>query len=268
MNKSIGIFDSGFGGLTILREIVKELPQYDYIYLGDTARNPYGTRSGDIVYDFTCQSLDFLFDKGCDLVILACNTASALALRKVQREYLPNKYPDKKVLGVIIPTVEEVVEGNKKIGIMSTSGTARSKAFTKEINSRNKDIEVFEQACPLLVPLIENAEFNEEILDSILKKYLQLFIDEKVDVVILGCTHYSIFYDAIRKRLPANIKILIEGEIVSQKLKTYLEKHGEIETLLSKGGKRIFYTTDLTDKFQNLGKVFFGADIDVKNIEI
>ena len=280
-NKSIGIFDSGFGGITVLREIVKKLPQYNYIYFGDTARAPYGSRSQNIIYQFSRQAVEFLFERGCQLIILACNTASAEALRKIQKEYLPKYqndslpqrkrgYKTKRVLGVIIPTSEIAVETtkNNKIGVMATERTVESLVFSKEIKKINPQIQVLEFACPLLVPIIESGEHNSEIIYPILEKYLKPLVNNKIDTLILGCTHYSILEDKIKKIIPANIQILSEPKIIAAKLKDYLDRRKKLENQLSKNSNIKFFTTDLTNKFEKLGSEFFGKDINkVHNIE-
>jgi len=259
---SIGVFDSGFGGLQILRHIVKILPQYNYIYLGDTARTPYGSRSQEVVFNFTIQAVDFLFKNNCWLIILACNTASSEALRKIQREYLPKHYPKTKVLGVIIPTAEEAVKmAKKRVGVIATEGSVASKTFVKELKKLNPHIEVFQQSCPLLVPLVEANEENSPAADLILKNYLQPLIKKDIDTLILGCTHYGILENKIREITKNKIAIINEGEIVGRKLKDYLKRHPEIEQNLSKESKIKFFTTDLTDKFKDLGSKFFGKKI-------
>lgn len=266
---SIGVFDSGFGGLQILRHIVKILPQYNYIYLGDTARTPYGSRSKEVIFDFTSQAVDFLFKNNCGLIILACNTASSEALRKIQMEYLPKHYPKRKVLGVIIPTAEEAVKFSKKrIGVMATEGTVASGTFVRELKKLNSNVHVFQQACPLLVPLIESGEENSKAADLILKNYLKNLINKKIDTLILGCTHYGILKNKIEKITKNKIVVLSEGEIVGRKLKDYLIRHTEIEKNLVKKPQVKFFTTDLTDKFKNLGSKFFHKKILAKRVEL
>ena len=258
----IGVFDSGFGGIQILKHIVKELPEYNYIYLGDTARVPYGSRSQEVIYNFTTQAVDFLFKKECQLIIFACNTASAKALRKIQREYLPKYYPDKKVLGIIIPAVEEATsKGHNSIGIIATQGSVSSGTFVNEAKKINSKIKVFQQACPLLVPIVEAGEEKSEIADIMLKKYLKPLLAKKIDALILGCTHYGIMENKIRRIIGKNIEIISEGKIVAGKLKEYLSKHSEIEKMLAKDSKIKFFTTDLTDGFKTLGSKFFGKKI-------
>jgi len=265
---AIGVFDSGFGGLNILKHIVKKLPQYDFVYLGDSIRAPYGPRSQEVIFDFTLQAVNFLFKKGCCLVILACNTASSEALRKIQQKWLIKNFPENKVLGVIIPAVEKAVETtkNNKIGVIATQGTVNSMAFNKEIKKRNFKIKVFEQACPLLVPIVEAGEDNSEIADIALKKYLKPLLIKKIDLLILGCTHYGILEKKIKQIVGKDVNIISEGKVVAQKLADYLKKHSEIEKRLNKNSQRLFLTTDLTDNFQRLGSKFFGKKIKPQKI--
>lgn len=259
----IGVFDSGFGGLDVLREIVKELPEYSYIYLGDTSRAPYGSRSPKAVHLFTKQAIEFLFKKGCQLIILACNTASSGALRKIQQEYMPKYEPGKKVLGVIIPTAEVAATKtkNQRIGVIATEGTVKSRAFERELKKINPQIKVFQQACPLLVPIVEAGEQNSKTADIEIKKYLAPLKAKKIDTLILGCTHYGILKEKIKKAVGKNIEIITEGRVVSEKLADYLIRHPEIERKLLKKGKISFLTTDLTDRFKILGGKFFGKEI-------
>lgn len=268
--KFIGVFDSGFGGLVILKEIVKKLPDYNYIYLGDTARAPYGTRSQETVYKFTEQAVDFLFKKGCWLIILACNTASAEALRKIQKSYLPRNYSDKRVLGVIRPVSEEagIKTINNKIGVIATNGTVKSNAFKRELKKMNPRMQVFQQAAPLLVPLVEAGEHNSKAADLIIKNYLRSLIKNKIDTLVLGCTHYGILKEKIKKIVGKNVNVVMEGKIVAGKLKDYLRRHPEINGKIGKQSKTIFYTTDLTDNFSILGSKFFGKKIKPEKIKL
>ncbi len=265
---SIGVFDSGFGGLEILKEIVKELPQYDYIYLGDTARAPYGNRSQENIYAFTKQAVDFLFKRGCYLMILACNTVSSEALRKIQREYLPKHYSGKRVLGVIIPAAESAAEvtENNRIGVIATKGTIISDAFQRELKKLDSQIQIFQQACPLLVPIVEAGKQDSKNTEMVLRNYLKSLINENIDTLVLGCTHYGFLEKPIRKIMGDKIKIISEGEIVAGKLKDYLKRHPEIEDVLAKNSKIEFLTTDLSDKFKTLGTDFFGKPINPKKI--
>lgn len=269
-NKAIGVFDSGFGGLNILRGMVKKLPEYDFIYLGDAARVPYGTRSPETVCGFAQQAVDFLFKKNCALIIFACNTASGDALRRIQKEYLPQFYPGKKVLGVIIPAAEFAATKteNGKIGVMATEGAVSSGAFKRELLKINSRIKVFQNACPLLVPLVEAGEHNSEAADMFLKKYLKPLMNKGVDTLILGCTHYGILENKIQKIAGKNIYIVSEANIVAAKLKDYLKRHTEVEKKLTKNGQRIFYSTDLTENFKTLGGKFFGRKIKVEKAEL
>lgn len=269
MSNMIGVFDSGFGGLTVFKELVKKLPQYDYIYLGDSARAPYGNRSQELIFKFTKQAVDYLFKQGCQLIILACNTASAEALRRIQQEWLPSNCPKGRVLGVIRPTVEEAVKitENNKIGVIGTEGTIKSEAFFKELKKLNPNVEVFQRACPLLVPIIEAGEHDWEGVGLILKKYLTSLLRREVDTLILGCTHYPIIKNKIRD-IVEGIKLVSQEEVIGPKLADYLERHPEIEKKLKKSGKRIFITTDLTDRFQKLGSQFFGQKISPKHTHL
>jgi len=269
-NKFIGVFDSGFGGLNILRGIIKELPEYNYIYLGDTARAPYGSRSEEIIYEFTKQAVDFLFEKNCEIIIIACNTASCDALKKLQREYLPKKYPPKKILGVLIPASEEAVKKtkNQKIGIIATESTVSSGAFSRELLKLKPKVEIFQKACPLLVSFVESGEYNSKASKWIIENYLEYFKNKKIDTLILGCTHYGILENIIRKAIGKNVKIISEARIVPKKIKNYLERHKEIELKLGKNKIRKFYSTDLTDKFKILGGKFFGKPIKVERAKL
>ena len=264
----LGVFDSGFGGLTIFKRLVKELPKYDYIYLGDSARAPYGNRSQDLIFEFAKQAVDYLFKRGCQMIILACNTASAEALRKIQQEWLLANYPRRRVLGVIRPTAEEAIDKERRVGVIGTEATISSGAYIKELKKLNPNIQVFQQACPLLVPIIEAGEHNWEGTNLILKKYLKPLLAKKIDTLILGCTHYPIIKNKIKKIVGKNIKIISQEEIIGLKLADYLKRHPEIEKKISKSGKRIFLTTDLADKFQKLGSLFFGKKIYPKRIQL
>lgn len=261
---NIGIFDSGFGGLNILKHIVKELPEYNFIYLGDTARVPYGTRSKKLVYQFAEQAVDFLFKKNCRLIVFACNTASSDALRKIQQQYLVKNYPERKVLGVLIPVAEEAVEKTKgRIGVMATQGTILSGSFEREIKKLNSKIKVFQQSCPLLVPIIEAGEEKNRITDLMLRQYLNPLLKKNIDTLILGCTHYGIIENKIKKMV-GDVKVISEGKVLAKKLKDYLKRHPEI--ILSKNSKMTFFSTD--DNFTLLSKKFFGKSIKTKIISL
>jgi glutamate racemase len=261
-NKRIGIFDSGFGGLHVLRSIVTTLPDYDYVYLGDTARTPYGDRPQETILAYTRQAVDFLFSHECGMVIIACNTASSEALRKIQDEYGAKK----KVLGVLIPAAEEAVQRtkNRRVGVIATASTVASKKFIRELAKLDPSVEVFQKACPLLVPLVEAGEQNSPEVATILERYLRPLLAKKIDTLILGCTHYGILEKKIRAVAGPDIAIVSEAKVVPKKLEQYLAKHTEIETTLRKGARTLFYSTDRTDRFQTLGSALFGRPIEVK----
>ncbi len=268
----IGVFDSGFGGLTVLKRIVDRMPQYNYLYLGDNARAPYGGRSEAIVFEFTRQAVDFLFKRGCPLVIIACNTSSAKALRRIQQEILPRTDPDRRVLGVIRPSVEKIVEAtsSRNVGILATEGVVLSGAYIKELEKLDPAITVHQQACPLLVPLIEAGEQDWEGTEMIVRRYLAELLERapSVDTVILACTHYPILRDLFRKSLPPHIDILEQGPIIAEKLDDYLSRHPEIERRLGRGGKRLFTTTDTSEKFDRLAQVFYGRPVESRLVSL
>lgn len=268
----IGIFDSGYGGLTILKEIVKELPDYDYLYLGDNARAPYGTRSFETVYQYTLECVKHLFDRGCHLVILACNTASAKALRNIQQKDLPNMDASRRVLGVIRPTTEVVgnFSATKHVGILGTSGTVSSNSYPIEIGKFFPEVKVFQEACPMWVPLIENNEFNNEGSNYFVEQHIKNLLgkSEKIDTIILGCTHYPLLLNKIKQYLPQHIKILSQGEIVSKGLADYLKRHPEMDTKCSKGGTLKFFTTEMPHNFDEQASRFFGKDIKSEHLTL
>lgn len=263
---NIGVFDSGFGGIDILKSITKHLPEYNYIYLGDTARTPYGTRSAEIIYQFSIQAVDFLFQHNCELVIIACNTASSDALRRIQTEYLPTHYPDKKVIGVLVPTAETATlkTTNKRIGVIATEGTVNSGAFVREITKLDPKIKVFQKGCPLLVPIIESGEEKSEIATLTLKYYLTPLLKRKIDTLILGCTHYGILENKIQEIVGSTVQIVSEARLIPKKLAYYLEQHPEIKRKLGTQKIITFYSTDLTERFSVLGSRFFGKKIQAK----
>jgi glutamate racemase len=265
-NKRIGVFDSGFGGLHVLRSIVRTLPHYEYVYLGDTARTPYGDRTQETIYAFTKQAVEFLFKHDCALVILACNTASSEALRKIQQEYLPKHGRGKNVLGVLIPAAEEAIQktNNKKVGVIATRGTVASKKFVRELTKLDPHVKVFQKACPLLVPLVEAGEQNSPETETILKRYLAPLLQKKIDTLILGCTHYGILENKIREIVGSKVNIISEAKVVPKKLEKYLKKHGDLEKTLGKKSNVHFYSTDRTNNFQILGSKFFGRPIRVE----
>lgn len=255
----IGIFDSGLGGLSIFREILKDLPSYDYIYLGDNARVPYGGRSADLIYEYTKNAVDFLFQKNCQLVILACNAASSNALHRLQQGFLKQNYPERRILGVIRPVVEVATYHKfKRIGVIGTRATISSNSYPKEIAKLDSTVQVFQEACPLLVPMIEENEMEWEGFDLLIKKYLNSLLLNNIDSLILGCTHYGLIKDRIKKHLPAKIKIISQGEATAYKLAKYLQRHPEIERKLSKKSQRTFFATDLSQCYENLTRLFLG----------
>lgn len=267
----IGIFDSGFGGLNVFKYISSSLEKYDLVYLGDTAKAPYGDRSQETIYEYVKEGVEFLFSKDCNLVVLACNTASAEALRKIQQEFLPNNYPDRNVLGVLIPVSEEVIltTKNKRIGVLATQSTIESGAYVREIQKIDPEIEVFGQAAPLLVPIVESGETNYSIIDSAIRGYLSPLILKSVDTVILGCTHYGILKDRVLGVIDSSgkdIKVISGEEIIAEKLKKYIERHTEFETKLSRNGSREFYTTDTGDRFDIFGSKILGEE--VKSVKV
>lgn len=268
----IGVFDSGYGGLTVLKELVANLPEYDYLYLGDNARAPYGSRSYETVYEYTLECVKHLFNKGCELVILACNTASAKALRTIQQKDLPLIAPNKRVLGVIRPTTEIVGNYTKSnhIGILATNGTVNSGSYVIEIEKFFPNISVFQEACPMWVPLIENNELNNEGTRYFVKKHIdQLFAQSsKIDTIILGCTHYPLLKPMIEEYVPENVKILTQGQIVSNSLRNYLNRHSEIESKISKNADVKFFTTDSVEQFNQHASMFFGKDVSSQHLSL
>lgn len=268
----IGVFDSGYGGLTVLKEIVKQLPDYDYLYLGDNARAPYGTRSFETVYEYTLQCVKQLFDIGCPLVILACNTASAKALRNIQQKDLPQIAPGKRVLGVIRPTTEVVGKYSKTghIGVLGTTGTITSNSYPIEIKKFYPDITVHQEACPMWVPIVENNQFESEGADFFIQQNLDNLLskDKSIDTIILGCTHYPLLINKIKKYLPGNITLLSQGEIVAKSLVDYLKRHTVLEQKCSKGSSIDFYTTDSPENFDSAACMFYGKKVKSKHLEL
>ncbi|MDE6578203.1 MAG: glutamate racemase [Muribaculaceae bacterium] len=268
----IGVFDSGYGGLTILKEMQRRLPKYDYLYLGDNARAPYGSRSFDIVYDFTLQAVKALFNRGCHLVILACNTASAKALRSIQQNDLPLIDPARRVLGVIRPTVEQLpeVSSSRHIGLIATPGTVNSHSYRMELEKMYPDMTITEYACPMFVPLVENNEADSPGADYFVKKYIDAIMkeDEKIDTLVLGCTHYPLLASKIRKYLPAHVRILPQGDIVAESLADYLSRHPEIDCRCTKDGTTQFLTTESPEKFNTLASIFLGKDVTAERISL
>lgn len=268
----IGVFDSGYGGLTILDKIREVLPEYDYIYLGDNARAPYGTRSFEVVYEFTRQAVNKLFDMGCHLVILACNTASAKALRSIQMNDLPQIDPARRVLGVIRPTVECVgeISKNQHIGVLATAGTIKSESYPLEIHKLFPEIQVSGTACPMWVSLVENNESQDEGADYFIRKYIDQLLskDPQIDTVILGCTHFPILLPKIRQYIPDHISVIAQGEYVAESLKDYLKRHPEMDAKCTKHGNCQFYTTEAEEKFSESASTFLKQQINVKHITL
>lgn len=268
----IGLFDSGYGGLTILDKIKEHLPQYDYLYLGDNARAPYGTRSFEVVYEFTRQAVYKLFEEGCQLVILACNTASAKALRTIQQRDLPQWDPSRRVLGVIRPTVEVIdnITHTKHVGVLATAGTISSQSYPIEIHKINPEIEVVGEACPMWVPLVENNEFAAEGADYFVKKNIDhiLNTDPEIDTLILGCTHYPLLLEKIRQYTPAHIELVAQGDYVAASLEDYLLRHPEMEQRITRSGTMRFQTTESVSKFAETAEVFLKNKIEAERITL
>lgn len=273
INGPIGVFDSGYGGLTILDKIRKQMPTYDYIYLGDNARTPYGPRSFEIVYEFTLQAVKKLFELGCPLVILACNTASAKALRTIQQVNLPSIDPTRRVLGVIRPTAECIgtLTHSRHVGILATSGTIKSQSYILEIKKLFPDISIMGEACPMWVPLVENNEYHSEGADYFVQKHINNLLekDPLIDTFILGCTHYPLLIDKIKRFTPPHIQIVAQGEYVAHSLQDYLQRHPEMDNRCTKGGTCHFLTTESSDKFQESASIFLQDEtISVKSITL
>ena len=265
---SIGIFDSGYGGLTVLKEIVKQLPQYNYVYLGDNARSPYGNRSFETVHQYTKECVEWFFNQGCHLVILACNTASAKALRTIQQKYLPQFHPEKRVLGVIRPTAEVIGNFTKTnhIGILATNGTVQSNSYPIEIQKFSPNIQVHQQACPMWVPLIENNEHINKGADYFVREYIDALDiqNTNIDAILLACTHYPLLLNKIKEHTQIGTKIITQGEIIANSLQDYLARNTAIAALCSKGEKRVFYTTDSVDDFNKHATIFYGEKVESK----
>jgi glutamate racemase len=268
----IGVFDSGYGGLTILKEFIKELPEYDFVYLGDNARAPYGPRSFESIYTYTLEAVEKLFSIGCPLVIVACNTASAKALRSIQQNDLPNIAPNNRVLGVLRPTIESLPQFSPSghIGILGTSGTVNSNSYPLEIEKLHQGLVVSQQACPMWVPLVENNEhlntganyFIEKDINSLLAQ------DPKIDTIVLGCTHFPMLLDKVREYTPDHINIISQDTLVAQSLKDYLQRHPEIDSRCNKTRSHSYFTTDSIENFQSHGNEFLGFPLKAEHISI
>lgn len=268
----IGIFDSGYGGLTILHGIRQLLPQYDYLYLGDNARTPYGNRSFEVVYEFTRQAVVKLFQMGCHLIILGCNTASAKALRTIQQHDLPNLDPNRRVLGIIRPTAEVIgsLTHSRHVGIFATEGTIKSESYDLEIHKLFPDIQVTGVACPFWVPLVEYNEADSPGADYFVKKRIDqlMRLDPQIDTIILGCTHYPLLLPKIHKYIPRGIRIISQGEYVAGSLQTYLERHADIKQRCTKDGKVHYLTTENPEKFKEQAQLFLHEPVEVENINL
>ena len=268
----IGIFDSGYGGLTILHGIRQQLPEYDYLYLGDNARTPYGTRSFEVVYEFTRQAVVKLFEMGCHLVILGCNTASAKALRSIQQNDLPQLDPNRRVLGVIRPTAEVIgsLTHNRHVGIFATEGTIKSESYNLEIHKLHPDIQVSGVACPFWVPLVEYNEADSPGADYFVKKRIDqlLRLDPQIDTVILGCTHYPLLLPKIHKYMPRGIRIIAQGEYVASSLQNYFQRHPDMEQRCTKNGQTRYLTTENPERFKEQAQIFLHEDIEVENVTL
>jgi len=270
----IGVFDSGYGGLTVLKELVKLLPSYDFLYVGDNARTPYGTRSFNVVYEYTLQAVKYLFKQNCPLIIIACNTASAKALRNIQMLDLPIIAPENRVLGVIRPSVEKVSEITKNghVGVLGTIGTVISESYPIELSkwSDGKVKSTVQEACPMWVPLVENNEIESDGADFFVRKNIHNILnkDKYIDTLILGCTHYPLLSEVIQRYVPQNIKILKQGHIVAEKLIDYLNRHPEMERRLSKSGHVAYQTTESADTFENKAALFLDTKIKAQKIHL
>lgn len=270
--QAIGVFDSGYGGLTVFKSIVRKLPQYNYIYFGDNARAPYGDHSFETIYQYTLECVEWLFAQGCPLVILACNTASAKALRSIQQHILPFKYPNHRVLGVIRPTAEIVDDftATKSVGIMGTRGTVNSESYLIEINKFFPGIKVAQQSCPMWVPLVENNEHQEAGADYFVKKYVDQLLsrNNKIDCIVLACTHYPLLVPKIKELIPNHINLLAQDDIVANSLAQYLVNHPEIEGKISKEGHSAFFTSGDSRTFDASASIFFGAEVVSEHVNL
>lgn len=268
----IGVFDSGYGGLTVLKEITRLLPQYDYVYMGDNARSPYGPRSFDEVYQYTLEAVKWFISKDSPLIILACNTASAKALRNIQQKDLEHIGKEKRVLGVIRPTAEVIgnYSNSGHVGVLGTKGTVHSCSYLIEIEKFFPNIQVSQEACPIWVPLVENNEYEKDGADYFIQQHIDQLLakDEKIDTMLLACTHYPLLLKKIKKHVPGNIKVVEQGEIVAQSLEDYLDRHPEIEKNCSRGGDINFYTTGDTEDFDRHAGNFYGSSVSSAQIQL
>jgi glutamate racemase len=270
--KPIGIFDSGYGGLTIFRSIADRMPEYDYIYLGDNARAPYGNRSFQTVYEYTLECMHWFFEQGCPLVILACNTASAKALRNIQQKDLPGLNDFTRVLGVIRPTAESIGQLTRSghVGVLGTRGTVSSGSYVTEIHNFWPDVKVYQHACPLWVPFIENGEYEHEGIDYYIRRDLDALFAQssEIDTVLLACTHYPLLEKKIRRYLPDSVQLVAQGPLVAESLALYLQRHPEMDTRLSRSETRRFFTTDAASDFEEHASTFFGESVSATQIDL
>lgn len=268
----IGVFDSGYGGLTILKHIRQAMPEYDYMYLGDNARTPYGTRSFQVVYEYTLQCVTKLFEMGCPLVILACNTASAKALRTIQQIDLPRLDSTRRVLGIIRPTAESIGEltVSRHVGLLATPGTVKSLSYPLEINKLYPDITVKAESCPIWVPLVETGLSESDGADYFVKSHIDNLLakDPLIDTVILGCTHYPLLIEKIRKYMPANIRIFSQGEYVAESLRDYMTRHPEMDNRCTKGGSCRYFTTESVETFMSVARIFLKTEVDAESVSL
>ena len=274
MKGPIGVFDSGYGGLTVLKELIKTMPEYDFLYLGDNARTPYGTRSFNVVYKYSLQAVNYLLRQNCPLVVIACNTASAKALKNIQQLDLPHIAPDRRVLGVIRPSVEKAAEitRNGQVGVLGTVGTVVSESYPMELQkwSGGKIVSTVQEACPMWVPIVENNEIGSPGAEFFIEKNINNILQKNnnLDTLILGCTHYPLLLDVIKKYLPERINILEQGRIVSEKLVDYLRRHPQLEKRITRNRKTIFQTTEDPYIFENKATLFMGQSITAKNVHL
>ncbi|MBI2096861.1 MAG: glutamate racemase [Candidatus Sungbacteria bacterium] len=268
----LGFFDSGLGGLTVLKEAVKLLPQYSYLYLGDNARAPYGDLDQETIYDYTVEGASELFRRGSQLVVLACNTSSSAALRRIQQEFLPEKFPEKHILGIIVPTAEEIgsFTESREVGILGTQATVNSLAYTKEIAKAFPEIKTYEAACPMLVPLIEEGNGDSLEITDLIQIYLnELLVQSfEIDTVILGCTHFALIEDQIKRQLPYGVRAISQGPIIAEKLKDYLSRHPGLENDLEKNSKRVFLSTDDSPRVESLSSLFYGSPVKIELVKL
>lgn len=264
---TIGIFDSGLGGLVMTRAFREALPQHDFLYLGDTLHVPYGPRSAEAIYEFTLKAVDYLFSKGCPLVVIACNTASASALRRLQQEYLPKHYPDRRILGVIVPTIEAAIAGNHRhIGLIGTAFTINSCTYRDELQKIDPNIQLFGKATPLLVPLVENNGIA--YAEPVLRDYLAPLLEQDIDSLILGCTHYPLFKPMLKTLLPDTVDLISQDDVVPAKLTDYLHRHPEMDVRLSKNGGIKACLTDVTSSYEQIGEALFGTKLALEKVKL